>query len=329
MKPCVDSRWSLLGHRVFVLENRALRVVVLPELGGRVWSIVYKPLDRELLWQNPRVPPRRVPFGACYDDVWCGGWEELFPNDVPATILGEKYPDHGEVWTIGWDCAAEAGDDSATVSLTCETPISAFRLERRLTLRGDEAALHTSHRLTNRGLDDFPFLWKMHPAFRVSADCRIDFPPMKVELEPAFTASLSGAPDRFAWPYADTPEGRIDLRVVPPESSRRAEFFYGTGYQEGWCAITDTAARLTYGLSFPASTFPSCWVFASFGGWRNHSVVILEPSTTYPFEVEKAIERGTARSLAAGASLQAQMVLKVQTGLSRVSGLSPAGSFVE
>jgi Domain of unknown function (DUF5107) len=329
MKPSVDSRWSLAGNRAVVLENRALRVVVLPELGGRVWSIVYKPLDCEILWQNPRVAPRRVPFGSCYDDVWCGGWEELFPNDVPGTILGEKYPDHGEVWTIEWDWSAAAEEDSAAVSLSCRTPISGFRLERRITLRAGETAVHTEHRLTNEGRDTFPFLWKMHPAFRVSSDCRIDFPPMTVELEPAFTASLTGASATFPWPYADTPEGRIDLRPVPPETSKRAQFFYGTGYKEGWCAITDVAKRLSYGLTFSAAVFPSCWLFASFGGWRNHNVAILEPSTTYPFEIEKAIERGTARVLTPGASLETKMALHVETGLSKVSGLSPSGGFVE
>jgi hypothetical protein len=329
MEPTIDARWSLLGQRTLVMENRVLKVIVLPELGGRVWSIVYKPLDRELLWQNPRVPPRRVPFGASYDDVWCGGWEELFPNDLPATILGEKYPDHGEVWTIQWDAATEVGGGAATVSLTCDTPISAFRIERRLTLRGDEAAIYTQHRLTNRGLDQFPFLWKMHPALRVSADCRIDFPPMTVELEPAFAASLAGAPECFPWPYAETPGGRTDLRIVPPESSKRAAFFYGTGYSEGWCAVTDTAARLTCGLIFPSSVFPSCWLFASFGGWRNHNVAILEPSTTYPFGLEKAIERGTAATLASGAKLEAEMAFRVQTGLSRVNGISASGAFIE
>ncbi len=306
-----------------------LRVVVLPELGGRVWSIVYKPLDREILWQNPRVPPRRVPFGAYYDDTWCGGWEELFPNDVPATILAEKYPDHGEVWTIEWDSTAAASDDSASVSLSCLTPISSFRLEKRIALHGEEAAVHTEHRLTNEGLDEFPFLWKMHPAFRVSSDCRIDFPPMTVELEPAFTASLTGAPTTFPWPYADTPQGRIDLRQVPPETSKRALFFYGTGFKEGWCAITDVAARLTYGLTFCPSVFSSCWLFASFGGWRNHNVAILEPSTAYPFEIEKAIERGTAPVLAPGASLETQIALRIQTGLSKVNGVSPSGDFIE
>ena len=324
-----DGRWSFLGFRAVVLENRALRVVILPELGGRVWSVVYKPLDRELLWHNPRVPPRRVPFGSCYDDVWSGGWDELFPNDVPGTILGERYPDHGEVWSIEWDCTTQSSNDSATVELSCLTPISACRIERRLTLRADEPVLHTEHRLTNTGPDEFPFLWKMHPAFRVSPDCRIDFPPMEVELEPGWLASLRGAPLRFPWPYADTPEGRIDLSRIPSESSRRAQFFYGTGYTEGWGAITDTAARLTYGVTFSAQVFPTCWLFASFGGWRNHYVAVIEPSTTHPFEIEKAIERGTASTLAAGASLETRMALRVQTGLSHVRGLSEAGIFVE
>jgi hypothetical protein len=329
MTVSADSWWSFLGLRTVVLENRALRVVILPELGGRIWSIVYKPLDRELLWQNPRIPPRKVPFGACYDDVWCGGWEELFPNDVPGTILGEKYPDHGEVWSIDWDCDTRSSEDSATVALTCNTPISACCLERRLTLRAGEAALHTEHRLTNKGRDDFPFLWKMHPAFRISPDCRIDFPPMTVELEPAWPASLSGAPLRFPWPHADTPEGRIDLSRIPSADSGRCHFFYGTGFSEGWGAITDTAAGLTYGVTFSADVFRSCWLFASFGGWRNHNVAIIEPSTTYPFEIEKAIERGTAPILATGQSIETRTAMRVQTGLSRVRGLSASGSFVE
>jgi hypothetical protein len=70
-------------------------------------------------------------------------------------------------------------------------------------------------------------------------------------------------------------------------------------------------------------------MFASFGGWRNHNVAILEPSTTYPFELENAIERCTASRLAPGASLEAKLVLNVQEGLARVSGVSPSGRFVE
>jgi len=328
MRPAVDSRWSLLGLRAVILENACLRATVLPELGGRVWSLVYKPLDRELLWQNPRVAPRKVPFGSAYDDVWCGGWEELFPNDAPGLIMGEQYPDHGEIWSIEWDWTAESDGDSAAVRLWCETPISAFRVEKRLLLRGGRPTLEASYRLTNAGGAEFPFLFKIHPALRVPAGARIDFPPMTVELEPAWLASLTGAPPRFAWPHAETGEGRLDLRKTPPPEARQAWFFYGTDYSEGWCAITDVASRLTCGLLFSPQVFTSCWLFASFGAWRNHRVAILEPATAHPMEMEKAIARGSAPTLAAGASLEATVALRVQAGLTEVGGVSPEGEFL-
>jgi hypothetical protein len=79
---------------------------------------------------------------------------------------------------------------------------------------------------------------------------------------------------------------------------------------------------------FPPQIFTSCWLFASFGGWRNHRVAVLEPSTACPFEIEKAIERGSVARLAARASLEARVTLRVQTGLAGVSGLSAEGEFL-
>ena len=61
--PILDTRWHFVSQRGVVLENGMLRVAVLPELGGRVWSLVYKPLDRELLWHNPEIPPGSI---ACH-----------------------------------------------------------------------------------------------------------------------------------------------------------------------------------------------------------------------------------------------------------------------
>ena len=46
------------GLRNVLLENRRLRVEILPEAGARIWQITYKPLGAELLWNNPSVSPR-------------------------------------------------------------------------------------------------------------------------------------------------------------------------------------------------------------------------------------------------------------------------------
>src|SRR5680860_1402593 len=95
-----SDAWQLYGLQTLVLENRLLRITVLPELGGKIWSIVSKPHDWEMLWRHPRMTPRPAHYGATYDNWFCGGWDEVFPNDCPVDIAGEPYPDHGEIWSL-------------------------------------------------------------------------------------------------------------------------------------------------------------------------------------------------------------------------------------
>ena len=40
-----------------ILENENLKAVFLPELGGRLWSLYHKKLNRELLYVNPVFQP--------------------------------------------------------------------------------------------------------------------------------------------------------------------------------------------------------------------------------------------------------------------------------
>ena len=61
MSARVAEGWSLHGIPALVLENAALRVTLLPELGGHVLELVDKEADRNLLWSNPRTLPRRAP----------------------------------------------------------------------------------------------------------------------------------------------------------------------------------------------------------------------------------------------------------------------------
>ena len=49
-----------LAFRSVVLENEFLRATFLPELGGRLISLFYKPLERELLHRNPVFQPANL-----------------------------------------------------------------------------------------------------------------------------------------------------------------------------------------------------------------------------------------------------------------------------
>ncbi len=327
--PSINTDWTFLSNRAVILENRALRVVVLPELGGRVWSIVYKRLDRELLWHNPRVRPQKAQLGAAFDNVWCGGWEEMFPVAAAGVIQGEPYPDHGEVWCLPWEAECAASEDTLTLSLTCNATISAMQLEKHVRLCGEEARIEINYSISNRTPTEFPFMFALHPAFAVDPGCRVDLPPAVVRLDPAFPGTLAGVMSPFTWPGATLGTQHVDLRAAAAADSRQVYFLYCTELQEGWCTVTDTARQLTWGLLFPTNVFRSCWLFASYGGWRNHYVVILEPSTSYPQHIEQAARAGQVPSLVPGAPLRAKVVFQVQEGLSGVCGVAADGLFRE
>ncbi|MGH3438633.1 MAG: DUF5107 domain-containing protein, partial [Sciscionella sp.] len=55
-----------------VLENEQLRATFLPWLGGRLWSLVHRPTDRELLYRNRVVQPANFALR----DAWCSGGVE-------------------------------------------------------------------------------------------------------------------------------------------------------------------------------------------------------------------------------------------------------------
>ena len=325
----VSTQWTYRGLRAVLLENRFLQMVILPDVGAKIWQIRYKPHDADLLWNNPRIAPARLPIGAKYDDVWSGGWDELFPNDETATIDGEAYPDHGELWTGEWQFEMFTSSDEAGVRLEFTTPISAVRVEKRIAIRPGESRIHFSHRLTNTAGSAFPFLWKLHPALAVTPQHRIDFPPMQVVLEPAFPGTLAGARVPSEWPFLRMADREVDLRRIPLVEERQLYFFYGTELQAGWCALTNTATGLACALQFDESVFRSAWLFASYGGWRNYNVAVLEPCTGYPLNFEAMKAAGRHRVLATGESLATEVVFTVQEGLNAVGGIAEDGSLLE
>jgi len=321
----ISADWTLHGLRAIVLENRCLRIVVLPEAGAKIWQITYKPLDADLLWNHPRIDPARQPLHARYDDVWSGGWDELFPNDEGGLILGDLLPDHGELWTGNWKAEPFEQSDAVGVHLRYVTPISNFLVERTLLLRRESASLEIRYRFTNQGLEKFPFLWKLHPAFAVSPAHRLDFPPMTVVRELDFPGSLGEAPPSFEWPYAALGASTVDLRQVPDVSSRAMHFFYGTEMTEGWCGITNTATGLSAAVRYDASVFTSCWLFASHGGWRNLNVAVLEPATGYPFQIQSMIDAGRARWLGSHEVLESTVLFTAQQGSGSIGGVDAEG----
>jgi hypothetical protein len=77
-----------------VLENRYLKVTLVPEFGGRIVSIIYKPTGHEQLYRTEVGVPYGMKAGVFYYD-WLMVYGGIFPT----------FPDaeHGRTWLKPWD----------------------------------------------------------------------------------------------------------------------------------------------------------------------------------------------------------------------------------
>lgn len=325
MDGCTLKRWQYQGLQAITLENDGLRVDLFPEAGAKIYNLVFKPRDYQLLWHNPRIEPKCVGLGESYDDNFSGGWDELFPNDAPTHFEGRDLPDHGELWCQPWKMEV-VRETAAEVTVHLCRPSTAMLVEKWITLRAGETVLRFRHRITNLGKVPANFLWKLHPALRVGEHHRVDVPGRRAEFVGPDWSRLDGAEREFDWPIARNAAGETaDLRFVLPATSGKRDFVYVKELKDGWCAVTDTRRQVGFGLVFPRDVFKWVWLFMPAGGWRGIQTVILEPCTAYPKDLHIAAKNGTCSRLEPGGVLECETLGVVYPGVSSVSGIDKDG----
>ena len=328
MSARITEGWSLRDIPALVLENAALRLTVLPELGAHVLELVDKAADRNLLWSNPRTPPRRAPYGAHFDDWWSGGWDEIFPTGDRASLHGEQLPYMGELWSVPWVAAVGAASDRAWITATGLATMAPARLERTLELRGDEPVLRAHYRLTNLDVRPLSFLWGIHPAFAVTPAHRIDLPGHEMLVGVSSGPTMGEVGTAYTWPNQPdptTPTGSRDARRVRPASDAVFGGHWATDLPEGWLALTDTSSGRGVAISFDRAVFPHAWLWQVYGGWRGHHHLCLEPWTGHPMQLEAAQAAGRARTLQPGESLETDVAFVLYAGLEAVGTVQQHG----
>ncbi|MEM4313014.1 MAG: DUF5107 domain-containing protein [Thermoplasmata archaeon] len=83
-----------IKFNAYVLENEFLKVTLVPEFGGRIISIIYKPTGHEQLYCNPVGAPYGIGKGWFYYN-WLMVYGGIFPT------LPE--PEHGKAWLLPWE----------------------------------------------------------------------------------------------------------------------------------------------------------------------------------------------------------------------------------
>jgi hypothetical protein len=133
--------------RTHVLENRYLKVTLLPEFGGRILSIIYKPTGHEQLYRTEVGVPYGIKGDTFYYD-WLMVVGGIFPT----------FPDaeHGKTWLKPWDfriVKQSAGEVTVSMSLKDDFEYAAAPAKFRRGFTGIEATYYVTLKADRAALD--------------------------------------------------------------------------------------------------------------------------------------------------------------------------------
>ncbi len=154
----VDKQWNAIW-----LENKYLKIMILPELGGRLQMAWDKIKQRHFVYYNQVIKPALVGLTG----PWISGGIEF------------NWPQHHRPSTYDpVDSVIEENEDGS-VTVWCSEVERMFRTKGMagFTLHPDKAYLEIKVKLYNRTPHPQTFLWWANPAVKVNDDYQSVFPP--------------------------------------------------------------------------------------------------------------------------------------------------------
>lgn len=200
--------------RAVHLENAWVRVVVLPELGGRLHVARDLASGVDLFYCNPVIKPALVGLAG----PWIAGGIELnWPqHHRPATYLPTDYH------------LATEDDGSAVVWCSDHDPFARMKGMHGFRLRPDSSAIELDVRLYNRTELTQTFLWWANVAARVDDDYQSFFPHDVRHVADHARRAVT------AFPHADNPYYGIDYAARAGEVRHASDGTEVTGDRLDW-----------------------------------------------------------------------------------------------
>lgn len=242
-------------YRLLTLENRWVWLSFMPDLGGRLYELVFKPTGNNELYRNPVIKPS--PWGPGPEgNGWlaAGGIEWALP-----------VPEHGYAWAEPWGYITEPDPPAGAITLFT-ADADRLQLNVRAGLQPDSAAFTLAFSLENRA--DGPVtvsywtnaMLAPGPANRVGPNLRFYVPGDRMMVHSADQSDLPPAGGVFSWPFVN---GREVRRLGTWEGW--LGFFAYPQAQAGWAAVYDTAADEGVVRVFPPHLVPGLKGFGL--GW--------------------------------------------------------------
>lgn len=279
------------GFAAYQLENSQMALVLVPSLGGKIASLIWKATGREWLWSNPYITAKEPKYGDSYTTQFdLGGWDECFPSISKTKYpespwAGKEIADHGELWSQEWHTDAIMLDGTIVVKMRARGIELPYVFERTISLKKSEPTLSISYAVQNLSDHAIPFIWCAHPTLAVKPGMQLCIAVPEMTVFSSVNGRFGNLSAKHSWPEIIGQNEKFDLSRLPESHAGLAAKLYCKAPACGEVSIEDPRSgdRLTFSFNPELVTHLGLWL--NFNGWSG----LGNGTTYYNLAIEPAI----------------------------------------
>ena len=270
----------------FGLRSKSLEIVVLPEIGAKVYSLKNLHSGREWMWSPPEGAIfQRLPLGTPFEESSLVGGDECLPTIAESEWRGRSIPSHGEAWFSAWELDKLALTQGRVVT-RLQLPVSPFWVERSIRVEGNKAIF--DYALRNTDFTPQEFMWAFHPLMNIEEGDRLDLPGIdQILTEAGIGMPFGKRGELIAWPYPMEGVALNELDFGRPNAGIKL-FTEEGAVSSATIRNERTGDALRY--DFDPRRVDTVGIWLTRGGWNGYHHLAVEPGIGAPDPLDVAVE---------------------------------------
>lgn len=267
-----------LNMNSIVMESDKLKLSILPDIGFKVASIIYKPKNKEFLFQPTKGKYETPIYGDAFEKYDTSGMDEMLPT-IDKCIYpegefeGDELPDHGDLWSLPWDVTIVDNKVMGSINLRS----LALKFQKIVTLE-NPTTIRMDYRVKNLSDLEVHYLWALHGLNVFNENTEFLFSEeMKDVINVADNEDLSLMDLKFLKNYGD---------------KKSYKYYFTNEIKNGTVGLDYTDDKVKYIINYDPEVNPYLGVWITKGGFKGEYNCALEPSNGFYDNLNKAYYNG-------------------------------------
>lgn len=274
------------------IRNEYIQIVVLPRLGGKIASVIYRENGFELVAKCKTDSYNLPQIDSDFSKYDASGLDDAFPSINKVDIVfGNKevhYPDHGEIWSSSFEYRIEG----EVLYLYYESERFGYSYEKTFSIGINK--INISYKIKNLKKEPFPCLWAFHGLVRYEDDMELFYCEDVESFENVLESNELGSVGK----HFSFHNGKYDFSKVPnKESKTMVKYYLDKKVKNGLCGYRYPSQGMECVLKYDADKLPYLGVWITAGGFRGDYNCALEPTNGYYDDIRIAKKNGSLQFL--------------------------------